>query len=203
MTTRLSGTALGSAGRHGSLVRCISLIFALVVLFPAAGFSKTGERLVESREYKDKDFHKGIITDYKDMVEGDRVDWVWVKPSTKLSGYKVTVESIRNKSDSHSKSLVESVKSIFKSSFRDLKGSKDTLTAEMCIYEVQGFSPGKAWIPYAGGHQMQAGIGIEVILRDRSNKTIAKFRQFDRQGSDVKAAAQEVADHLVNYISKH
>jgi len=202
MTTQVSGIAFGSKGLYRLLVRCICLIFALAVLFPASGLCKT-ERLVDSNEYKDKDFHKGIITDYKDMVEGDRVDWVWVSPSTKLSGYKVKVGSIKNKSDSHSKSMVESVDSILKHSFGDLKGSKGTLTAELCIYEVQNFSPGKAWIPYAGGHQMQAGIGIEMILRDQSNKTIAKFRHFDRQGSDIKGAAQEVADHLVNYISKH
>ena len=202
MTTELSGAAFRSTKHYGLMVRCISLIFALAVLFPATGLCRTN-RFVDSREYKGKDFHKGIITDYEDMVKGDRIDWVWVNPGTTLSDYKVTVGSIKNMSESHGAAMVDSVKTIFKSSFGDLKGSKGTLSAELCIYETQDYAPGKAWIPFAGGHVMQAGMGIEMILRDHNNKTVAKFRQFDHQGTEVTGAAQAVADHLVNYISKH
>jgi hypothetical protein len=42
-----------------------------------------------------------------------------------------------------------------------------------------------------------------MIIRDKKNKIVAKFRHFDRRGMDVKDAAEEVADHMVNYISKH
>jgi len=187
--------------RFHKLAWCICLVLTMALLLPATALCKT-DRLIDSKEYKDKDFHKGIITDYKDMLEGDRVDWVWVSPSVKLSQFKVKIGSMKNKSDMHGSSRVESIKAIFKESLADLKGSKGTLTADLCIYEVQGFSPGKAWIPYAGGHQMQAGIGIEMILRNGS-KVVAKFRHFDRQGSDVKDAAHEAADHLVKYLSKH
>jgi hypothetical protein len=174
----------------------------MAVLFPAAALCGS-DKLIDSNEYKDKDFHKGIIKDYTDMVKGDRVDWVWVGSSEKLGQYKIKVAGITNKSESHSKSLVESVKSIFTSSLADIAGTKGTLTAELCITEVQNYSPGKAWIPYAGGHQMQAGIGIEMILRDQNNKMVAKIRHFDRRGMDVKDAAEEAADHIVNYISKN
>jgi hypothetical protein len=174
----------------------------MAVFIPAAALCGS-DKLIDDNEYKDKNFHSGIIKDYTDMVKGDRVDWVWVNPSEKLGQYKVKVGTISNKSDSHSKSLVDSVRSIFTSSLADIAGTKGTLTAELCITEVQNYAPGKAWIPFAGGHQMQAGIGIEMILRDQNNKIVAKLRHFDRRGMDVKDAAEEAADHLVNYISKH
>jgi hypothetical protein len=187
--------------RFGAIAVLLSFMLAHAILIPASAWSKQ-DRLVESREYKDKDFRRGIITDYKDMLEGDRIDWVWVSPGLKLSQYKVKVAGIKNKSDSHSKSMVEQVRSTMKSALGDLKGSKGTLNAELCVYDVQGFSPGKAWIPYAGGHQMQAGIGIEMVLRD-GHKLVAKIRHFDRQGTEIKGAIQEVADKIVTYLSKH
>ena len=50
---------------------------------------------------------------------------------------------------------------------------------------------------------MQAGVGIEIILRDKSNVIIAKLRHFDRQGNDVRDAVEEVAGHMTKYISRH
>jgi hypothetical protein len=175
----------------------------MAMLIPSAAWCRS-EKLIDDNEYKDKDFHKGIIADYTDMVKGDDVDWVWVKPGENLSQYKVKLGNIENKSDMFTKSFVESVKSIFEEYFANgTKGGKGSLTAELGITEVQKFSPGKAWIPFAGGRQMQAGIGIEIILRDQNKVTIAKLRHFDRQGSDVSAAVEEVAGHMTKYISRH
>jgi hypothetical protein len=202
MTIKVSGMTLRRKVWSRIFARVICLVFAMAILFPAAALCGP-DKLIDSNEYKDKDFHKGTIKDYTDMVKGDRVDWIWVNSSEKLSEYKIKVGTITNKSDSHSKSLVESVRSIFTSSLADIAGSKGTLTAELCITEVQNYAPGKAWIPFAGGHQMQAGIGIEMIVRDQNNKMVAKIRHFDRRGMDVKDAAEEAADHIVNYISKH
>jgi hypothetical protein len=202
MTIQVSGMTLSSKGWNKTFARIICLVFIVAVFFPTAALSGS-DKLIDDNEYKDQNFHKGIIKDYSDMIKGDRVDWVWVNPSEKLGQYKIKVGTISNKSDSHSKSLVDSVKSIFTSMLADIAGTKGTLTAELCITEVQNYAPGKAWIPFAGGHQMQAGIGIEMILRDQNNKIVAKLRHFDRRGIDVKDAAEEAADHLVNYISKH
>lgn len=202
MTMQGSRITLSNQGWNKTFARIICLVFIMAVFIPAAALCGS-DKLIDDNEYKDKNFHSGIIKDYTDMVKGDRVDWVWVNPSEKLGQYKVKVGTISNKSDSHSKSLVDSVRSIFTSSLADIAGTKGTLTAELCITEVQNYAPGKAWIPFAGGHQMQAGIGIEMILRDQNNKIVAKLRHFDRRGMDVKDAAEEAADHLVNYISKH
>ncbi len=203
MSGQTSKMVFGNKMWSKAVLLSLGLILSLAVIIPSVAFSSE-DRLVDDNEYKDKDFHKGIITDYTDMVKGDDVNWVWVKPGENLSQYKVTVGNIENKSDMFAKSLTESVKSIFEEYFANgTKGSKGTLTAELCITEVQKFSPGKAWIPFVGGRQMQAGIGIETILRDKNYVIIAKLRHFDRQGHDVREAIEEVAGHITKYITDH
>jgi len=178
----------------------MTLVLALF-LFPN-GAMCAPSKLVESSEYMEKDFHRGIITDYSNMVDGDDVQWVWIDPSVKLSQYGLRVGKVENKSELRSRSMVETVKNVFKDTFADRQG-KGTLTADLCIYEAENFSAGKAWIPFAGGHQMQAGIGIEMVLRDAKNRTVGKFRHFAREGAQIEAAAQEVAADLMKYIASH
>ncbi len=55
---------------------------------------------------------------------------------------------------------------------------------------------------FVGGHQMQAGIGTEWVLRD-GKRTAAKFRHDAREGVQIEAAAQEVVGDLMKYIGDH
>jgi hypothetical protein len=190
--------------RCKTFTRCICAASLLVLLIPLTVFCAP-ERLIDSDEFKEKDFQKGAISDYSDLVRGDNIAWVWIAPNKKLAQYKLKLGTVENKSDIHSKSLVETVKSSFKDAFADMdvQGAKGTLTADTCIVWAQNFSPGKAWIPFSGGYQMQAGVGMELVLRDNSGKTVAKFRHFARQGTELSGAAQQVIGELTAYISKH
>jgi hypothetical protein len=201
MSTKFTRSVSDAVIRFRKTVHIFCLVFAAVLIFPLGAFCAP-ERLVNSDEYKDKDFHKGCISDYGNMAKGDDIDWVWVSPGTTLSGHRLTIARFENKSDELRSSQEEEIKSIFKEFFGKLKGDKGTLTADMCIYEVQKFSAGKAWIPFAGGHQMQAGVGVELSLKDKG-KTVASFRHFARQGSRAEDAAQEVAEDLKKYIADH
>jgi DNA-binding protein Fis len=203
MLERVSGIAFGGKGWYRSLFQYICLVFVIAVLFPSAAISRSADKLVDDDEYKDKEFHRGIITDYSDMVRGDEVNWSWFKPGDKLSDYNVKVTSIENKSDMRSRVFADSVKSIFEDYLANMKGTRGTLTADLCITEVQEYSPGKAYIPFAGGHQMQAGIGMEIVLRDQSGNIVAKLRDFERRGSDPKQAAEEVAGRMAKEMRKH
>jgi hypothetical protein len=188
---------------HKALVLCALTALAAVALCPAAAMAE--KKLTDDSEYSDKDFRKCIISDYGNMVDGDDISWVWVDPSVKLARYRVKVGKVDNKSEIRSKSLVSTVKSTFSSYFADMdtKGGNGTLSADVCIYMAENFSAGKAWIPFAGGHQMQAGLGVEMVLRDGKGRTVAKFRHSAREGAAIEAAAQEVAGDLVKYISHH
>lgn len=178
-------------------------IAGLALLLPVAALA--AEKLVDSSEYKEKDFKKGIITEYDKLVSGDDVNWVWVEPGKKLSQYKLKLGQVQNKSDKRSASMIEDVRRIFDDMLRDYTpaGDKGPLTLDLCIYEAENFSPGKAWIPFVGGHQMQAGIGIEVVVSDPDKKPVALFRHFAREGAQISDAAQEVAQDLLKYISQH
>jgi hypothetical protein len=204
MARRGSGLTSASKALCRATSRCIMAVVLALFLFPS-GARCAPSRLVESNEYKDKDFHKGIITDYSNMVDGDDVQWVWIDPAVKLSQYKLKVGKVENKSDLRSRSMVETVKNVFKDAFSDMeaKGGGGTLNADLCIYEAENFSAGKAWIPFVGGHQMQAGIGIEMVLRDAKNRIVGKFRHSAREGAQIEAATQEVAGDLMKYIAGH
>jgi len=180
------------------------VLIAALLSIPGAAFSSP-KKLVDDSEYSDKDFRKCIIKDYSDMVDGDDIKWVWTDQNVKLSGYKLKEGKVDNKSDMHSRSMVETVKNVFKDTFADMegKGEKGTLTADICIYEAENFSGGKAWIPFVGAHEMQAGLGVEMVLRDAKNRIVGKFRHSAREGAQVENAAQEVAGDLMKYIGNH
>ena len=188
----------------GKSYRRISIILAAVLLASATAVA-AADKLVDSSDYSDKDFKKCSITDYSDMVEGDDIQWVWTDPAIKLSQYDLKVGKVENKSEVRKKSLVTSVQDVFAETFADrgVKGASGTLTADICVYEAENFSGGKAWIPFVGAHEMQAGMGVEMVLRNGKNKTVAKFRHSAREGADIETATQEVANDLMEYISGH
>jgi hypothetical protein len=198
--TRLCATDNGGfRAVSGSIV-----LFLAIFLIPAVAFSSP-KKLVNDSEYSDKDFRKCIIKDYADMVDGDDIKWVWTDPAVKLSGYRIKEGKVENKSEMRSRSMLETVKNVFRDTFADMegKGEKGTLTADICIFEAENFSGGKAWIPFVGGHEMQAGLGVEMVLRDAKNRTVGKFRHSAREGAQIENAAQEVVGDLMKYIGDH
>ena len=162
-----------------------------------------GKRFVDSGEYKDKDFKRGCMADYSDLTKLKDTGWGWIAPGYKLSQYNLKVGSIENRSSVRLRSLTDSVRTIFSDNFAGYsRKGVQTLTANLCIYDAQNFSPGKAYIPFAGGHKMQAGIGIEMTLM-AAGKPVAKFRHFAREGARIEDATQEVAEDLLKYIGKN
>jgi hypothetical protein len=182
-------------------------VASIVVTGIAAGDLQAGRRdkLVDSREYKDDDFEKGIIEDYSDMVEGDGVEWYYKADGFKLSDYKVKIGKFKNMSDITSKSMVETLEESLPESIERAggKGSRGTLTTENAVYWAERASAGKKWIPYAGFHVGQAGVGVEMIFKDSSGKIVAKIRHSGRQGENVEEAAEEIADDIANWLSEN
>lgn len=181
----------------------ISFGLATMLLSPIAGWCGS-DKFVDSDEYKGKDFRKCIIADYTNMAEGDDVNWVWKNPDVKLENYKVSLGKIINKAEKDKSSDTKAVSEMFKEVISDIKyKGKEPLVADVCIYEVQEFSYGKAWIPFAGGHQAQSGVGVEVVLKDKGGKTVAMFRHFTRDGARTEEAAKEAAEDITDYVVKN
>lgn len=194
MLASLAGCAGGSAsGRKGDDVSASN-----------AAARSGAKRFVDDNEYKDANFRRCSIGDYSELVEVDDAGWAWIKPNYRLARYNLKVGAVENRSPIKSRSITDAVRSAFTDVFngQHSKGAQGSLTANLCIYEAERFTPGKAWIPFAGGHQMQAGIGIEMILLE-NGRPVGKFRHFARQGAQIQEAAQEVAEDLTKFISKH
>ena len=203
MNTYGSGMANGGIERVKTICRGVCFIIVVAMVFPLTAVCSPS-RLVDSSDYKDKDFIKGCISDYSDMLKGDDIDWVWISPGTILSQYQLAIGKFENNSDDLRSSQVEDVKAAYKEILSKVKGEgKGVLTADICVYEYQKFSPAKAWIPFAGGHQMQAGMGVEMILRDKDGRAVAKIRDMSRSGTTPADAADESAVNLKKYIGKH
>lgn len=203
MAKQITGIHFTGEEREFDLLRGICIVLLIILLSPVSSVHGAS-RLVDSSDYRDKDFVKGCITDYSDLIKADDLDWAWIKPGVTLSDFNVVVDKFENLSDDLRKSQVEDVKATYKEVLtKEKNGGKGILTAEICIYEYQKFSAGKAWIPFAGAHQMQAGMGVEVILQDKSGKTVAKIRDMARNGSTPVDAADESAGNIKKYLRSH
>lgn len=174
----------------------------LIIILPLSAFCGS-DRFIDSDDYKSKDFKKGILSDYNDLNETRDVNWAWIASGTNLADHKISIESFEDATDEVGKNQLSSIKAIFQDTLERVKGSKGALTAKISIHEVQKYSPGKAWIPFAGGHQMQAGVGVEVLLKDKSGKVVGKIRHFARNGVAFETAAQESADDIRKFINQN
>lgn len=181
-----------------SALGCSVLVFLI-----AAAPAEARDRFVDTSDYKSGDYDKGIIEDYSDMVEGDGVEWAFIAPGVNLNDHTIKMGKVGNKSSITNRAMLESAEETFDAALRRKgnDGRKGTLTAETAVYWAERPSSGKRWIPYAGVHLAQAGVGIELILRDSKGAIVAKVRHSGRQGNQLEYAAEEVADEIVNWIS--
>lgn len=180
----------------------ITLVFiAATTVFPV--FAKGPDRFVDSDDYKSGDYDKGIIEDYSPMVEGDDIEWYYVAKGVNLSDYEITVGKFKNISKVSSKRMSETLEDGLKEVFDRDKGKKGKLTTENAVYWAERASQGKRWIPYAGGHLAQAGVGVEMIFRNSKGEIVALIRHSGREGSDVEYAAEELIDEIADFVHNH
>lgn len=148
-------------------------------------------------------YGRGIIDDYSDMKESDDIEWVWVDPGVKLHDYQYKIEPFENLTVLTDRKMDE----VFEDTLpRTLAraGAKDdaapVLTVEGAIFWAERANRSKWWIPYAGMHLAQAGIGIEVIFKNEKGEVVAKIRHSGREGDDLENAAEELVDDLARFV---
>lgn len=149
---------------------------------------------------------RGIIEDYSDMKEDGDIEWVWVAPGTKLSTYRFNFTKFENLSKSVDDEMEEVVQKLLPRSLARATRADDkapVLDVESAIYWTQRANMAKLWIPYAGGHLAQAGVGVELVFRDPSGRIVAKIRHSGREGTELKAAAEELVDDVTDYVRNH
>jgi hypothetical protein len=150
-----------------------------------------------------EEYGRGIIADYSDMTEGEDIEWLWVKPGVKLGDYRYQVDSTDNLTvivdDTMDKVVEDNLPKVL-----ERAGSHDRkaplLHVAVAVYWAERANISKAWIPWAGGHQMQAGVGIELVAKDAEGNVVAKIRQSGREGMELALAAQEVVDDIAKFV---
>jgi len=184
-----------------------SSFIVLAVLLVAAPALAKRDRFVDSDEFKKRERALNCaITDYADVMEGDGIDWVWVNPSARVGAPgPVEIKPIKNVSDVTDPELASKVEADFKAAFERIGKTmgKGGQTVSACIYWVERADMGRAFVPFAGGHLAQAGVGIELTVADATGVTIAKIRQDAREGMQPSDAAAKVVDIIANYVRAH
>lgn len=180
----------------------VSRLWVLVVAFAVVMASPIHAKGVDEEDLDDEG--RGIIENYEEMVEGDGINWIWIAPGVTLSDYRIDVGGFENLSDENDDDMEEALNDGFQEGFGKLSrrdNRKGTLTTQNAIHWAEEASEGKRWIPFAGQHLAQAGVGIEMIFRNSSGEIVAMVRHSGREGNDLEDAAEELVDDLVDWVN--
>ena len=150
-----------------------------------------------------KEYGKGIIEDYSDMSATDTIEWLWVALGVDLGKYRFNVAKVENITVIADGKMEEVFEDTLPRSL-DRAGSKDkkapVLNVEGAVYWAQRANRAKWWIPYAGLHLAQAGVGVELIFTNDKGETVAKMRHSGREGDNLENAAEELVDDIAQFI---
>ncbi len=182
--------------RKFSLFLILLLILATALPLLAKGVDK--DNLDE--------YGRGIIEDYSDMEPGEPIEWQWVAPGVNLHDYRIDVGEFQNLSKVNDSRMLETLEDGLSKAFERTakKGEKKgTLTTENAVFWAERGNSAKRWIPYAGDHLAQAGIGVEMIFKDKNGKVVAKIRHSGREGGQPADAAWELLDEIADWVHNH
>lgn len=150
-----------------------------------------------------KEYGRGIIQDYSDMKETDDIEWIWVAAGTRLSEYAFDVQPFENLTAFADDDMEDVFATKLPKTLKRL-GPKDEaaprLKVDGAIYWAQRANRSKWWIPYAGAHLAQAGVGIELVFTNADGQVVCKIRHSGREGDALESAAEELMDDVAQYI---
>lgn len=181
---------------HEYSKRLMVLMAVLVLAVPAAAAGVDKDELNE--------YGRGIIEDYGDMERGD-LEWIWVAPGVRLSDYKIDIGEFENLSEAYDGNMMDTLNEGMRKAFARMASGdkKGTLTTQNAVYWAERASSGKRWIPFAGAHVAQAGIGLEMVFRDADGNIVAKLRHSGREGDRLSDAAWELIDEIADWAASH
>jgi hypothetical protein len=171
----------------------VLVLIALVGSVGAAG--------VDSQHLKK--YGSGIITDYSDMRSGSGVEWAWTAPGVRLADHRFEVKSVENLTDIHDRRMMSELEDALPGSLQRV-GAKDSgaavLHVEAAVYWAQRANRSKWFIPYAGLHLAQAGVGLELVVKNAAGEIVAKIRHSGREGDKLEDAAAELIDDITAFF---
>lgn len=176
----------------------------ILAAFAAAAvlFAATATAAVDKDDLDE--YGRGIIQDYSDMQQGDPVQWVWIAPGTRLSAHSFRVGKPRNLTTSVDADMEDALaRNLPRTLDRAGASGGAPLQVEAAIYWVHRANRARSWIPYAGMHLAQAGVGVELVFRDSSGAIVAKMRHSGREGEALESAVNELIDEIGDFVRAH
>lgn len=177
----------------------LASLFALAVSVPAAASSK---KFVDSDDAKEKDEPQEYLKDYDKLTKGKEADWVYFTEGVDLKSFKtVSLKTwgTTNKG-SKSKRAAESGPEYLEQWIKKSKKLGWEVAKEGGDLRIEG-NVFNAWEPsggarFWGGWAVNPGVGIELVAKDKSGKTIFEIRH-KAKGSTLEDAVENGLEKIV------
>lgn len=177
----------------------LASLFALAVSVPAAATSK---KFVDSDDAKEKDEPQEYLKDYDKLTKGKEADWVYFTEGVDLKSFKtVSLKTwgTTNKG-SKSKRAAESGPEYLEQWIKKSKKLGWEVAKEGGDLRIEG-NVFNAWEPsggarFWGGWAANPGVGIELVAKDKSGKTIFEIRH-KAKGSTLEDAVENGLEKIV------
>ena len=177
-------------------------LFALAVSVPAAAGSK---KFTDSDDAKKGDEPMEYLKDYDQLTKGKEADWVYFPAGVDLKSFKtVSLKSwVTNNKHSRSKQAAESGPEFMEQWIKRSKKlgwtvSKDGGDLRIDANVFNAWEPSgaaRAW----GGWAANPGVGMELVAKDKSGKTIFEIRH-KAKGSTIEDAVENGLENIVKTL---
>lgn len=180
----------------------LASLFALAVSVPAAAGSK---KFAESDDAKEKDEPQEYLKSYDKLTKGKEADWVYFPEGTDLKSFKtVSLKTwgTTNKG-SRSKFAAESGPGYLEQWIKRSKKLGWEVVKDGGDLRIEG-NVFNAWEPsggarFWGGWAANPGVGMELVARDKSGKTIFEIRH-KAKGSTIEDAVENGLEKIVETL---
>src|SRR5664280_2242140 len=180
----------------------LASLFALAVSVPAAASSK---KFTESDDAKQNDEPQEYLKDYDKLTKGNEADWVYFTEGVDLKSFKTVSLKTWGTTNKHSRSkhaaesgpeyLEQWIKRSKKLGWQVVKDGGD-LRIEGNVFNAWEPSGGaRVW----GGWAANPGVGMELVAKDKSGKTIFEIRH-KAKGSTLEDAVENGLEKIVKTL---
>jgi hypothetical protein len=180
----------------------LASLFALAVSVPAAASSK---KFVDSDDAKEKDEPQEYLKDYDKLTKGKEADWVYFAEGVDLKSFKTVSLKTWGTTNKHAKSkhAAESGPEYLEQWIKRSKKLDWNVVKDGGDLRIEG-NVFNAWEPsggarFWGGWAANPGVGIELVAKDKSGKTIFEIRH-KAKGSTLEDAVENGLEKIVQTL---
>jgi len=175
----------------------------------AAGFlvlslsNLSAQSFLNSDDAKEKDEPQKFLPDYDKLVKGKNADWVYL-PKGSLKSYKtVMVKDFENTGKGRDSRDAARYGQEYAEQWLEKQGFELAEKNADLVVEGNVFN---AWEPsgaarYWGGWAANPGVGLELLIKDKSGEVVAEIRQ-KAKGSTIPDAVENGLEDMCEAIAK-